>query len=466
MLHSALRPRIVRAAALISLLTVLAPTSGWALSGSKLGPHVLGDSRDSAVREILDACPRVAKWLVGGGASAEAIADYRRKCPGGVVVLRVYIPHNVKYTVATGATAAAEDFWRRMRSKLGGLSPGLIDWLEGVNELDNVDDWYHNGDASMWFAGFWERLADLMHEAGYNPLVASIAVGNPALGGEMLFGAGGAMAPLARVMKSKAYKIGWSYHSYSNVPYNAQDLRYWVLRYRTIRDQNGLQGYPIVLTEGGIDGAGRGWRNRGLSGEAYLNWLKELDARLKEDPEVIGVTLFQVGQHADWADFGLGPIAGDLARYLKNSRGTGTTSPILPPPSPVPDPAPIPPPVAGGLKATDGQTFEEQPAHVQASFASYWGARGVDPARRWVQEHNMDIVDDQWREKQAAGVWQMSNSSCMDDPVPAPGGFRWTALCANECRSNSDCPRGHGGQEGWCYGFPGNNRCLRLDVLN
>ncbi|MBI4424486.1 MAG: hypothetical protein HY554_12195 [Elusimicrobia bacterium] len=450
---------VLRACAAFALLAVLAPANGAALSGSKLGPHVLGDPGQPAVKALLDACPRVAKWLVGGGASSAQIAEYRRRCPGGTAVLRVYVPQSVKYRVSASPGAAAEDFWGRLSSHLGGFPPDLIDWLEGVNELDNVDDWYHNGAASAWFGAFWDRLADLMHDAGYHPLVGSIAVGNPALGGELLFGPEGAMGPLARVMKSKPYRIGWSYHAYSNAPYDGEDLRYWALRYRSIRDQNGLHGYPIVLTEGGVDGPNGGWRNRGISGEFYFQWLKELDARLKEDADVIGVTLFQVGQNADWAAFGLEPIAADLAAYIQGEPETGAiprTPPRLPPP----------PAVSGAkLQATDGATFREQPLEVQASFIGYWGARGVDPERRWIQEHNMDLVDGAWREKQTAGVLQASNASCMDDPVPPPGGFRWTALCANECRSNADCPLGFGGQEGWCYGFPGNGRCLRLDVL-
>ncbi|MBI4349571.1 MAG: hypothetical protein HY553_22235 [Elusimicrobia bacterium] len=432
------------------------PGGALALSGSKLGPHVLGDSQDGAALMLQDACPRVAKWLANSGA-VRAIRRYRERCPGGQVVVRVYVPQSVKYGLSTEPESAAADFFRRIHPALVETPPSLVDWVEGVNELDNVEDWYHNGAAASWFAAFSSRLADLIHAAGYDPLLGSIAVGNPALEGEQLFGRGGAMRELAEVIKSKPYKVGWSYHAYGNQLFNPDDQKYWALRYRLIRDQAGLHGVPIVLTEGGQDGPRGGWQGRS-DADTYTSWLRWLDGELRKDAEVVGVTLFQVGQRADWAKFDLEPIAERLAAYLRSER----EGPVVPPPPPSPPPPPQRP---AALRANDGQSFASQDEGTKGAFEAYWGAQGFDAEKRWLGEHNMDLIDGDWREKVARGEAVPNDAvGCFDAPYSAPAGFRWTALCAQACTTNANCPAGVGGQSGWCFGFPGSSRCLRFDA--
>lgn len=53
--------------------------------------------------------------------------------------------------------------------------------------------------------------------------------------------------------------------------------------------------------------------------------------------------------------------------------------------------------------------------------------------------------------------------TCRDNPNTPPAGYKWTALCGTSCTSNSQCPKGANNHEGWCYGFDGGARCLRLD---
>ncbi|MBI5200793.1 MAG: hypothetical protein HY925_04320 [Elusimicrobia bacterium] len=379
------------------ILTLLAGLAS-ALSGSKLGPHVLGDANDASARLLQDACPRVAKWLARSGEGA-AVRRYREKCPGGQIVIRVYVPQSVHYGLSMRPEQAAEDFWARISPELSELPPSLVDWLEGVNELDNVEDWYHNGEASLWFAAFSSRLADLIHAAGYDPLLGSIAVGNPSLEGEQLFGKGGAMAPLAAVIRSKPYKVGWSYHAYGDNLFSADDAKYWTLRYRMIRDQAGLQGVPLVLTEGGQDGGRGGWIGR-TSPEDFMKWLGWLDSELKKDREVEGVTLFQVGQHADWKKFDLGPIAERLAEHIKGDKSVPAPAAQALPPVPPPAPKAAPQPVAAAvLRAAAGQSFGEQDEETQAQFIAYWTPRGIDPEKRWVEEHNLDLTHPGWRDR-------------------------------------------------------------------
>ena len=283
------------------------------LSSSKLGPHILGPTSNAGAVAILNACPRIAKWVAPGDAGiGPAISNYKSHCAGGVVVLRVYVaPSMATYSVSNDPAASANDFWNKMLAQ--GLAaagqPSQIDWLEGPNELDNIPNWYSDPIAANWIASFWSTLADLMHNAGYNPLVGSLVAGQPSP--VTVF------APVAAAMKSKAYKWGWSYHSYTfGATMSVGSETAYALTYRQVRDQNGLAGVPIVLSEGGyLTTNSTGWQGQ-LTKDQYLSWLKWFDAQIQQDPEVLGLTIFQVGNTTDFQSFDLTPIASDLADYL------------------------------------------------------------------------------------------------------------------------------------------------------
>ena len=298
-------------------------------SGSKLGVHVLRGCGD-CVSRLLDACPAVVKLLAGEG--NDCVAAYRARCPAGTVVLRVFVGQEVRYDASDDATAAADDFWMRMQAGLGDFDPSEVDWLEGPNELDNLGDWYHRFAEAEFFAAFWDRLADLMNGAGYHPLVGSIAVGNPALAAERPADDPDAsdlnyFAPIAEVMRSKDYPIAWAYHAYtSTLSMDASgDEAYWSLRYRIIRQQAGLDGFPLILTEGGQDAPG-GWIELGTDRDRYLDWLRWFDGEMRRDPDVVGVSLFQAGSLydgrdlSDWRAFDVCPIADELASQIAGSR--------------------------------------------------------------------------------------------------------------------------------------------------
>ena len=282
------------------------------LSSSKLGPHVLTVPNNAATSLILDACPRVAKWVTPDVGIDSEISSYKSRCSGGTVILRVYVPGSIaSYSVADDPAASASDFWSKMSTQ--GLSSAgaasQIDWLEGPNELENLPNWYSDPAAANWVASFWLSLADLMHNAGYNPLVGSLVAGQPSP--VTIF------APIAAAMKSKTYRWGWSYHSYTfgaTTDVNGEST--FALYYRQVRDQNGLAAVPLVLTEGGyLTPGSKGWQGQ-LTNDQYLSWLKWFDAQIKQDNEVVGFTIFQVGNNTDWQSFDLTPLAQDLANYL------------------------------------------------------------------------------------------------------------------------------------------------------
>jgi hypothetical protein len=160
-----------------------------------------------------------------------------------------------------------------------------------------------------------------MNAAGYTPLVGSVAVGNPHLDSD----GGNRMRPMASMIKSKPYPIGWSYHAYSGALSMDVATEQWcTFRYRKIIEETELEGIPLVLTEGGQDvcptGTPGGWKNSSVTVQGYLDWLRWFDEELKKDPDVVGVTLFQVGNTGDWDQFDLGPLADELSVHIMSSK--------------------------------------------------------------------------------------------------------------------------------------------------
>jgi hypothetical protein len=202
----------------------------------------------------------------------------------------------------------------------------LVDFLEGPNEGENTPTW-ESVDAARWFGRFWMQLAKRIASAGFRPCIGSIAVGNPPGTVDEIFAKLDAFVPALRA--AKQFRGAWSYHAYS-LEYTT-DLgveRWYSLRYRLfyefLRNKHpDIADIPLILTEGGIDRAGNpktdGWRARGDS-EKFQRWLQWFDSELRKDEEVIGVTLFQIGDPQGWWSFDLEPVADWLASYLTNAK--------------------------------------------------------------------------------------------------------------------------------------------------
>jgi len=302
------------------------------LSQSKLGIHLIGRYTDGA-RKIVAAGPRVIKVLDPQANSdmVEAMRDYKRRYPDGIVVVRVWErTPQVRYRTTDDPVECAEDFWRKvLEPAVNSLSPSdrkLVDFLEGPNEGENTPTW-ESVEAARWFGKFWERLAALIAGAGFRPCVGSIAVGNPPGSIDEVRAKLDAFAPALRA--AKRFKGAWSYHAYSLKYTTDPEVEVWYsLRYRLfygfLRERHpDLADLPIILTEGGVDLAGNpktdGWRARG-SAEKFQDWLKWFDSELRKDGEVVGVTLFQIGDPQGWWSFDLEPIADWLASHLSKER--------------------------------------------------------------------------------------------------------------------------------------------------
>lgn len=302
------------------------------LSESKLGIHLIGRYTDGA-RRIVAAGPRLIKVLdpQASGEMVEAMRDYKRRYPNGVVIVRIWErTTQVRYGLSDDPIKSADDFWRKvLEPAINALSPSdrmLIDFLEGPNEGENTPTW-ESVEAARWFGHFWERLAMLIAKAGFRPCVGSIAVGNPPGSIEEIQAKLDAFAIGLRA--AARYGGAWSYHAYS-IEYTT-DLkieRWYSLRYRIFYEilrqyHPEISDLPLILTEGGIDRSGNaktdGWRARG-DAEKFQEWLKWFDLELRKDKEVIGVTLFQIGDQAGWWSFDLEPVSNWLANYLLSER--------------------------------------------------------------------------------------------------------------------------------------------------
>lgn len=293
-------------------------------SRSKLSVHLLGGRYTEGARAIVAQRPRLLKLFDLGDDMRQALVDYKRSCPTGVVVLRLWTP--VLYRLDQTPEECAADYWERwIWPPLANLSEKerrLIDYVEGPNEGDSTPTW-ETTESVRWFSRFWVALVERMRRQGIRPCVGSIPVGNPPGKPRELEARWLAFAPALE----SALRAGgaWSYHAYTIEYTEDPEKESWFsLRYRRLseilrRRRPSLARLPIILSEGGVDSSGNpstsGHLARG-SVERYQSWLEWFDAQIQSDPNVLGATLFQIGDPQGWPSFDLEPIAPWIARHL------------------------------------------------------------------------------------------------------------------------------------------------------
>lgn len=314
---------VLAAAALCVGAAPATPAKG--VSASKLSVHFIG-RYTAGGRAIVRAGPRVIKILDLGDDMRQAMREYKRLYPHGLVVLRIYTP--VRYSEKDVPEEKARDFWYGVLwppiSRLPVAERRMISYLEGPNEGDTTPTW-QTMETVRWFTRFWLELARLMHEHGFRPCVGSIPVGNPPGTPAEVESKFLEFAKVLRLVKP--WGGAWSYHAYTiEYTQDAEREQWYSLRYRRLqetlrRGAPDVAGMPVILTEGGVDQSGNpnesGWAARGTA-ERYENWLRWFDGELQKDPYVIGVTLFELGNPEGWRSFDLEPISGWLATYLRD----------------------------------------------------------------------------------------------------------------------------------------------------
>ncbi len=295
-------------------------------SFSKLSAHLI-NAYTVGSSNIVAGKPRLVKVLALDSGfptgMVQAMRDYKAKVPNGKIVVRVYSPK--MYFITNDATASASDFWNTIiqpaLNSIGSSDRALIDYFEGPNEGQTPNIGYPGDQpvaASQWINQFWTNLTPKVVAAGMKPCIGSISVGNidP-------FSLLSNFVPALR--QAKAAGGAWSYHSYT-VQYSTDVATeiWWSLRYRqfyTYFAQNfpDLNDMPLILTEGGVDQSGdpltSGWQARGTAAQ-YERWLNWFDFQMRQDPYLLGCTLFENGDPSGWPSFELEPIAGWFRGYL------------------------------------------------------------------------------------------------------------------------------------------------------
>ena len=299
-------------------------------SQSKISVHLLS-SYSVGAAQIVQGHPRVIKILGTDGSMLQAGREFKASTPQGKVICRIYTPN--RWTINDNPAVAGTNFWQTVLApalvNLSAADKALIDYVEGPNEADSTPTWASAAD-TQWYNTFWMNLAPLIANAGFKPLAYSISVGNPPGTQAEIYATLDRIAPSLRLCQSLGG--GWSYHSYS-LPYgtNITDEIWYSLRYRQYYSYFAsaypdLVNLPLVLTEGGIDGAGP-WSTRGDTNK-FQNWLMWFDSEIRKDAYCLGITLFQIGDTGNWNGFNVEPIAPWLANYLLANSGS-TNAPRL-----------------------------------------------------------------------------------------------------------------------------------------
>jgi uncharacterized protein (TIGR03382 family) len=266
---------------------------------SKLGPVVYSDT-GGGVATVLEACPRVVKWVLGPEVSARTVNDLPSRCGYGTERVVAIAEGCAESDLADDPVEAANDCWGEVLASAGLVESGV--WLE-LPHGDFLPAWIDEG-APDWLARFWARFADLASGQGLKPLVPAFGVPEASR-----------LVPLAVEMKKRAYAWGWAAPAYSSsLSSSVCGERTGALGFRALRDAAGLGGTPLFLTESGLGQPG--WKELDRTEEEYLEWLRWFDARLQEDPEVRGAALFQFGGAGEFDDYDLAPLAEELAEHV------------------------------------------------------------------------------------------------------------------------------------------------------
>lgn len=301
------------------------------VSDSKLSIHLIRAYTPGA-RAVIAAGPRVIKILDIGPDMLAAARDYKQRNPKGIVVLRIYT--TVRYAADDDPANSARDFVSRVLlppiSALSKADRALIDYVEGPNECESTPCWGTTAGAE-WFSAFTAKMVRELAANGLKACVGSIPVGNPPGTPAEVTAQIDAFIPALKV----ALEHGgtWGYHAYT-LEYSTDAAIEWhySLRYRQWIDrfkakQPDLLKLPLILTEGGVDRDGNpsksGWKARG-DAERYQRWLRWFDDEITKDPQVVGVTMFQIGD-PNWPSFDLEPVAPWLAAHIKRSHPIKTT---------------------------------------------------------------------------------------------------------------------------------------------
>ena len=296
------------------------------LGPSKMGIHVARPNSPAIMEFVRAAQPAVVKGVDDLG----FLAEVKAVSPRTVTIGRFSVDPQ-DYNGEPEAVAAAL-VARQLPQML--LHPA-VDYWEGWNEPDpNLDrmDWYARCEA--------ERVRQLAQH-GLRAAVGGFSTGVPELDEFVLFvpaieaakAHGGILTLHEYAAPDLTFLFGDSLPGFPAYPDRGPLMFRYRWFYRDVLEPRGLV-VPLVISEAGIDGIignrpgpdGLGWQDFqsfwveqgwGPDGPtAYLNQLQWVDNEARQDPYVIGYTLFTAGGGGAWPSYELAPFLPRLAEYI------------------------------------------------------------------------------------------------------------------------------------------------------
>ncbi|WP_395707011.1 hypothetical protein [Casimicrobium huifangae] len=220
--------------------------------------------------------------------------------PGCQVIYRKVAPPDIealsdlrRHPEFSDALDCAEMFVRLADVR---TAPNL--WVEGANEVKLAD----LGDA-LWYGRVEALRSRMLESRGLRAVVGNFATGNP---DGTLFRAW--MQAYRDNLGDPKAIIGL--HEYGTIALPAARDGHNLLRHRLLRAY--APGYRWAITECGLDQVqvggqwvGGGWRapGSGISEEAYWQFMREFNAELERDADVVCACVFSYGDTPRWKDY-------------------------------------------------------------------------------------------------------------------------------------------------------------------
>ena len=300
------------------------------ITGSKLSIHVIRNSDKGIMQFVRIAQPSTLKVVDDLGFTE----DVKQASPNTIVVGRV---NQLDQEYAGFPEEAARAYVQRHLYKY--LVNTGVDFWEGWNEADP------NLDRMGWYARFEQERVREMARYGLRTAIGGFATGTPEVDEFALFlpaietalQFGGILTLHEYSAPEITFLYGGALPGFPSYPdRGALTFRYrWF--YRELLEPAGLV-IPLIITEAGLDGiignrpgpSGYGWQDFqgyaiekgwGTNGQdAFMNQLAWYDRGVRQDPYVLGFTVFTAGPVGHWHNYDIGPLLPKMTDYVVNQR--------------------------------------------------------------------------------------------------------------------------------------------------
>ena len=300
------------------------------LGPSKMGIHVARPNSPAILEFVRAAHPAVVKGVDDLG----FLAEVKAASPETVTVGRFSVnPQDYVGEPEAAAAALVAHQLPQMRQH------PYVDYWEGWNEPDP------NLDRMDWYARFEAERVRQLAAHGLRAAVGGFSAGVPELYEFELFVPaieaakthGGILTLHEYAAPDLTFLYGDPLPGYPTYPDRGPLMFRYRWFYRDVLEPRGLV-VPLVISEAGIDGIlgnrpgpdGLGWQDFqdfwvqqgwGPDGQtAFLNQLQWVDNEARQDPYVIGYTLFTAGGGRTWESYELDSFLPRLAEYVTSQR--------------------------------------------------------------------------------------------------------------------------------------------------